>query len=128
MIEVGALRPIAATIAGITLLAKLGDDEGEVILRRTTSAMATFRNATPQYARRQIANVRRDGFCLSEKVFIEGAIGISAAVPATDGPCCLAISMSAIPSRIPKSRVKPLAQEIVRTCADMAKVLSRRSN
>lgn len=128
VIEVGALRPIAATIAGITLLAALADDEVEVILRRTTSAMATFRNATPQYARRQIACVRRDGFCLSDRVFIEGAVGISAAVPATDSPCCLAISLSAIPSRIPKSRVKPLAQEIVRTCAEMARVLSRRAN
>jgi DNA-binding IclR family transcriptional regulator len=90
--------------------------------------MATFRNATPQYARRQIACVRRDGFCMSEKVFIEGAIGISAKVPAADGPCCLAISLSAIPSRIPKSRVKSLAQDIIRTCADMARVLNRSSD
>ena len=103
-------------------------DGVEVILGRTTSAMASFRNAAPRYARRQIACVRRDGFCKSDKVFIEGAIGISAAVPATDSPCCLAISLSAIPSRIPASRVKPLAQDIMRTCAEMARILSRRSN
>jgi len=128
VIEVGALRPIGATITGITLLAALHDDEIEAILKRTTSAMASFRNATPQYARRQIACVRRDGFCMSDRVFIEGATGISAAVPATDGPCCLAISLSAIPSRIPKSRVKPLAQDIMRTCAEMARILNRRSD
>lgn len=128
VIEVGALRPIGATISGISLLAALRDDEVEVILRRTTTAMASFRNGTPQYARRQIECVRRDGFCFSDNVFIEGATGISAAVPATDGPPCLAVAMSAIPSRIPKSRVKPLAQDVMRTCAEMAAVLSRQSN
>ena len=128
VIEVGALRPIAATIAGITLLAKLGDDEVEVILRRTTSAMATFRNATPQYARQQIACVRRDGFCISNNVFVEGATGISAGVPSRDGPPCIAVGLSAITSRIPKSRVKPLVQDIMRTCAEMAKVLNRKAD
>jgi DNA-binding IclR family transcriptional regulator len=128
MIEVGALKPIGATIPGITLLAAMGDDEVEGILRRTTSAMASFRNATPQYARQQIACVRRDGFCISNNVFVEGATGISASVPSSDGPPCLAVALSAIASRIPKSRVKPLAQDIMRTCAEMAKVLNRQAD
>lgn len=127
LIEVGALKPIGATILGIPLLAALEDDEVKGILRRTTSTMASFRNATPQYARQQIACVRRDGFCISNNVFIEGAIGISAAVPSSDAPPSLAVALSAIASRIPKSRVKPLAQDIMRTCAEMAKVLNRKA-
>lgn len=128
MIEVGALKPIGATLPGIALLAALGDDEIKGILRRTTSAMASFRNATPQYARQQIACVRRDGFCVSNNVFVEGATGISAAVPSRDGPPSLAVALSAVASRIPKSRIKPLAQDIMRTCAEMAKVLTRKAD
>ena len=126
--EVGALKPIGATIQGIVLLAASGDDEVESVLRRTKSAMASFRNATPQYARQQIACARRDGFCFSNNVFFEGATGISAVVPSRDGPPCLAVALSAIASRIPKSRVKPLAQDIMRTCAEMAKVLNRKAD
>jgi DNA-binding IclR family transcriptional regulator len=126
--EVGALKPIGATILGIALLAALEDDEVKGILRRTTSAMASFRNATPQYARQQIACVRRDGFCISNNVFIEGATGISAAVPSRAGLPCLAVGLSAIASLIPESRVKPLVQDILRTCAEMAKVLNRQAD
>lgn len=128
VIEVGALRPIGATISGICLLSMLPDDEIEVILRRTASAMASFRNGSPQYARRQIACVRRDGYCLSDSVFIEGATGLSAAVPSRDGPASLAIALSAIPARMPKSRVKPLSQDLIRTCAEMAAVLNRKES
>ena len=79
LIDVGAYRPIGATIAGITMLAALDDEEVEAILRRTAAAMARHRNATPDYVRRQIANVRRNGFCVSKAVLIEGTTGISAA-------------------------------------------------
>jgi DNA-binding IclR family transcriptional regulator len=72
--------------------------------------------------------VRRDGFCVSNNVFFEGATGIGAAVPSRDGPPCLAVALSAIASRIPKSRVKPLAQDVMRTCAEMAKVLNRKAD
>lgn len=128
LIEVGALKPIGATILGIALIAALEDDEVEGILRRTTTAMASFRNATPQYVRQQIKCVRRDGFCISNNVFIEGATGISAAVPSSGGLPCLAVGLSAIASRIPKSRVRPLAQEIMRTCAEIANVLNRKAD
>lgn len=128
MVEVGALKPIGATLPGLAVLAALSDDEIEGILKRTASAMEQYRNATPQYAREQIRCVRRDGFCISNNVFVEGAVGISAAVPTSDGPPCLAVVLSAAAVRIPKNRVKSLAQEIRQTCAELAKVLDAKAD
>lgn len=126
LIDVGAHLPLGATIAGIAMLAALDDKEVEDILRRTAAAMAArHRNATPDYVRRQIANIRRNGFCLSREVLIEGATGISAAVPRGEGRPFLAVSVSAITARLPESRVKPLAGDLMRTCARMGQLLAR---
>lgn len=126
LIEVGAFRPLGTTIAGITMLAELGNDEVEAILKRTAVAMTRYRNATADYVRRQIANVRRNGFCLSEGVYIESTTGLSAAVPTRDGPPYLAISLSAISARVPRSAVKPLSKDLVRACGEIARVLDER--
>lgn len=123
LIDVGAYRPLGTTIAGITMLAALDNDEIEAILKRTATAMTRYRNATPDYVRRQVANVRRDGFCLSEGVFIQSTTGLSAAVPDRDGPPYLAVSLSAISARVPLNAVKTLARDLLRTCKEMARVL-----
>jgi DNA-binding IclR family transcriptional regulator len=126
LIEVGAYRPIGAALAGIALLAALDDEEVEDILKRTGAAMARHRNATPEYVRRHIGNVRRNGFCVSKAVLIEGATGISAPVPSATGRPFLAVSLSAVSSRVPEARVKPLAADLMRACARMGQLLARR--
>jgi DNA-binding IclR family transcriptional regulator len=126
LIEVGAYRPIGAALAGVAMLACLDDEEVEGILKRTGPAMARHRNATPEYVRRHIAAARQDGFCASKAVLIEGTTGISAAVPTEDGRPYLAVSLSAASSRVPEARVKPLAADLVRTCARIGQLLARR--
>ena len=128
LIDVGAYRPVGAMIAGIAMLAALDDKEIEAILARTASAMARHRNATPDYVRRHVAEVRRNGFCVSKAVLIEGATGISAAVPSADGPPFLAVSLSAISARVPEARVKPLAADLLRTCARIGQLLARKAS
>lgn len=124
LIDVGAFRPVGATIAGITMLAALPDLEIEAILVRTTAAMAQHRNATPDYVRHHVAEVRRTGFCVSKSVLIEGTTGISAVVPRADGAPFLAVSLSAISTRVPDARVKPLAADLLRTCARIGQLLA----
>ena len=58
-------------------------------------------------------------------MLIEGATGVSAAVPRADGPPFLAVSLSAITARVPEARVKPLAADLIRTCVKMGEVLAR---
>lgn len=128
LIDVGAYRPVGAMIAGIAMLAALDDKEIEAILARTASAMARHRNATPDYVRRHVAEVRRNGFCVSKAVLIEGATGISAAVPSADGAPFLAVSLSAISARVPEARVKPLAADLLRTCARIGQLLARKAS
>jgi DNA-binding IclR family transcriptional regulator len=125
VIEVGSYRPIGAMLAGAAMLAALNDEEVEAILKRTASAMSRYRNATPEFVRRHVAGVRRNGFCVSKSVLIEGTTGISAAVPAGRGRPFLAVSLSAISTRVPEDRVRPLAADLTRTCARMGQLLSR---
>ena len=124
LIEVGAYRPLGATIAGICMMAPLADGEIGTILQRTARAMARQRNATAGYVWRQIADVRRNGYCLSREVLIEGTTGISAAVPDAGGRPFLAISLSAVSARIPDARVKSLAVDLVRSCARMGQLIA----
>jgi DNA-binding IclR family transcriptional regulator len=125
LIDVGAFRPIGATIAGMTMMATLDDEEIAAILKRSAPTMARRRNATVEYAWKQIRSVRRTGFCFSREVLIEGATGLSAAVQNGDARPYLAVSLSAISARIPDARIKPLAADLMRTCARMTKVLAR---
>ncbi|HWE20708.1 MAG TPA: IclR family transcriptional regulator [Hyphomicrobiaceae bacterium] len=125
LIDVGAHRPIGATIAGVAMLAALDDEEIDEVLKRTATAMSRHRNATAEFVRKHVASVRRTGFCTSKAVLIEGAIGISAAVPSAPGRPYLAVSLSAVSSRLPEERLKPLATELIRTCARMGQVLER---
>jgi DNA-binding IclR family transcriptional regulator len=87
--------------------------------------MSRHRNATAEFVRKHVASVRRTGFCTSKAVLIEGAIGISAALPSAPGRPYLAVSLSAVSSRLPEERLKPLATELIRTCARMGQVLER---
>jgi DNA-binding IclR family transcriptional regulator len=119
LIEVGAYRPIGTTLAA------LDDEQVESILKRTASAMTRYRNATPEFVRRHVASARRNGFCVSKSVLIAGATGISAPVPAGRMPPFLAVSLSALSTRVPEARVKPLAADLMRTCARMGQLLIR---
>jgi len=53
-----SFRPLGTTIAGITMLAALPNEEIESILARTAASMTRYRNATSEYARRQVTNAR----------------------------------------------------------------------
>lgn len=123
VIEVGALRPMGASLSGITLMAAMSDDEVEIILRRTGVAMKALRNVSPSYARSQIALVRQHGYCHSDSVFIKGAYGVAVAVPSKDGRPTIAVTSSSLVSRVPKPRVKALAAAITQTCRAMAEVV-----
>jgi DNA-binding IclR family transcriptional regulator len=126
LIDVGAYRPIGAALAGVAMLACLDDGEVEDLLTRMGPAMARHRNATPEFVRRHVVAVRQQGFCVSRSVLIEGTTGISAAVPTEGGPSYLAVSLSAASSRVPDARVKPLGADLVRTCARIGQLLTRR--
>jgi DNA-binding IclR family transcriptional regulator len=58
-------------------------------------------------------------------VLIEGTTGISAVVPVGRMPPFLAVSLSALSTRVPETRVKPLAADLLRTCARMGQLLMR---
>ncbi|NTI78535.1 IclR family transcriptional regulator [Rhizobium rhizogenes] len=123
MIEVGEMRPIGASLAGICLMATMEDDEVERTIRRTELSIARYGEASPAYIRRQIAHVRSKGFCISREVLLKMATGMSMAVPNAKGAPFLGISISAVSSRVPDRRVPLLAEELMTACMAMGAAL-----
>lgn len=125
VIEVGEIRPITASLAGICMLAESPDDEVEKVISRTAQATSRFGDSTPTYVRRQVADARAHGYCLSREVLLKTATGISATVPNANGPSFLGISLSAVTSRVPDRRVKDLVRELLKTCAEVGRVVQQ---
>ena len=125
IIEVGAVRPICASLGGLCMLAQSGDAEVDRIMASTLEASQRFGEVTPSYLRREISQVRNSGYCISREVLLKAATGISAAVPNQNGPSFLAISISAVSARVPDSRVQHLVSELLAACNEMADCLAR---
>jgi DNA-binding IclR family transcriptional regulator len=122
-IVVGEMRPLAASLSGICMMASMADDEVENIIRRSYNPAGRFPDATPEYVRRQVAHVRRHGYCISREVLMKAATGLSAPVPNPDGPPFLGLSLSAVSSRVPESRVAGLVEDLLASCHAMGAVV-----
>ena len=125
MIEVGEMRPIGASLAGICLMAVMDDDEVEKTIRRTELSIARYGEASPSYIRRQIAHIRKHGYCISREVLLKMATGMGMAVPNAKGPPFLGVSISAVSSRVPERRVPLLVEELKTTCRAMGEALAK---
>lgn len=126
LMEVGAMRPIGAALGGIAILAALPDAEVDAVLERTARVLARHRNATPEYVRLQVARNRRDGYCVSEQVYLQGATGFSALVPVPGEPPHLAVSISAISSHVTPETQPDVVSALRSTCAEMAAIAGAR--
>lgn len=123
IIEVGGIRPLAASLSGISMMSAASDDEIEMIINRTAQVSDRFGNATPSYMRRQVSHSRKHGYCISREVLMKTVTGVSAPVKNAKGLPFLGISISAISSRLPDRRVKGLVDELFQTCSKMEAVL-----
>jgi len=123
VIEVGEIRPVGTSLAGICTLADVPDKEVDAMIARTSKAMERYDGATPEFVRRQLASARQNGFCISREVLSKMATGISAAVPNRKGPPFLGVSISAVSSRVPDARVPGLVTGLKAACEAMSRVI-----
>jgi len=121
--EVGVMRPLGASLAGICMMAALPDAEINKIIKRSVGAFARFGQSTPEYIRKQISEVRQRGYAYSSEVLLKSATGLSATIPNPGGLPYLSISLSAVTARVPQRRVEGLAADLLNACKEMSKLL-----
>lgn len=119
-IGIGERLPMPASLGGIALLAEAPEDEIDEILRDVDPALPTYRNASRADVREQIAFVRRNGHGWGVDVVMEGVGGLAAAVPNRNGSAYLAVSISAIKSRVVGERIGLVARMLKKTCDEIA--------
>jgi DNA-binding IclR family transcriptional regulator len=124
MIAAGERLPMPASLGGIALMTELPDEIVEVILTGVDPAVPAYRNASKSYVLRQIEFIRKNGYGWGVNVVMEGVGGVSYAIPNPDGVAYLALSMSAIASRVTQERASQVAAMMKRAAEDIAAQIS----
>jgi DNA-binding IclR family transcriptional regulator len=119
-IAAGERLPMPASLGGIALMADLPDETIEEILTGVDPAVPAYRNASKPYVRKQIEFIRKNGYGWGVNVVMEGVGGVSCVVPNPDGALYLALSMSAITSRVTAERALQVASMMKRAAEDIA--------
>jgi DNA-binding IclR family transcriptional regulator len=125
VVRVGDIRPLAASIAGIPILASLSDDMIEKILDRTVPLLGKFSTFTRERVLAQIAQVRTIGISSGDSVIVPGITGIGTAVPNHYGAPYIGISLAAISARMNSERMDMLVDRLRNTAEVLSHILAR---
>jgi DNA-binding IclR family transcriptional regulator len=113
VVKVGDTLPLVAGHCGHALLAAMGRDEAETIIGRAIVTPRVFGAGSPNELRREIDSVRRNGFGWAQDVTHQGVAGVAAPVPAETANSYLAVSISAISSRLNGERAMELGPHLL---------------
>src|ERR1700683_1912878 len=89
-------------------------------------AKPAYRNASKPYVREQIEFIRKNGYGWGVDVVMEGVGGLAVAAPNPDGVSYLAVSISAIKSRVTGDRVAQVAARVAASAEARRAVASDR--
>lgn len=120
--ERGQVLPLNAGAAAEVLLALLPDDEVRALLGPGPLQRFTARTITdPDTFVARLAEIRVNGVAVSRGELDEDVLGIAAPITGADGAVRAAISIAALSSRVPASRVRTVGKA-VRAAADAVSV------
>lgn len=108
VLQVGGLRLLGVGSAGTALLATLDDAEIDAFHARHRAELPPDRKSLPQL-RREVAQIRRRGYAITNNLVAEGVGGIGLGFEVTPGTFA-AISVAAIRSRMTDERRHEIAQ------------------
>jgi DNA-binding IclR family transcriptional regulator len=112
IVATGDRRPMAASAAGLALLAALDPREAAAILKRSGPRLRDKCRLSLKELGVQVAQARAYGHSLGKDLVMEGVTAVGMAVPARTGPPFLAISVSAIGARITTERLPRLVEQM----------------
>ena len=115
MIQVGARRPLGASLAGIAILSLFPRDEASSILHRNEVRFAPFR-MTASRALGLVDLAREHGYALRQRGLVAGTRGVSVPIAASSRTPAAALTVAAVDRRLATDRV-PAVVEILRESA-----------
>jgi DNA-binding IclR family transcriptional regulator len=122
VVELGSRRPVCTSMAGIGLLGELPEQESDALIEANSAYLSKFCRMTELDVRRLVAEAKLNGFSTSVNAVIDGVAAVGMAVPSSYRRPYMAISVSAIASRIPQARIPELVDLLKNYTARIAEV------
>jgi DNA-binding IclR family transcriptional regulator len=116
LVDVGDTKPYTSSYSGLALLATLGESEqGKALASRTFDVPEGWLGETDVDAllRAKIADVKSIGYCGGASVVMPGVAGMAAPVPSRTRNPYMAVSVSAVESRLTPARMSDLAPHLL---------------
>jgi DNA-binding IclR family transcriptional regulator len=123
IVSPGDRRPMAASAAGLCILAAIRPEDAELILERTRPDLPSHCRVSFDAVRAHIAHAQKTGYTFGENLVMEGVTGVGMVVPLRSVQPYLGISISAISSRITPQRMPALLSALKRTSLQIAGIV-----
>ncbi len=111
--EVGSTLPLYTGAASRILLAALPDDRVDVILSGKLQQLTRFSEINPTRLREIVAEIRRQGYAISDEDVTLGVAAISAPVYGPEAEIVGAITISGITQRLTRDRMPILVAQVM---------------
>lgn len=122
VVALGDRRPLGASVAGLGILACLPREESDALIDTHGASLADFCRMTPADVKRHVEEARHKGYAVGVNAVMEGVTAVGMAVPASYQRPYMALSVSAISSRIPPERIPELVTLLKHSTAKIAAV------
>lgn len=129
IVALGDRRPLGASVAGLSILAHLPEEESAQLIEANSAYLPDFCRMTAADVTRHVQEARGKGYAVGVNAVMEGVTAVGMAVPASYRHPYLALSVSAINARIPPERIAELVIQLKRCAAKIADITaSKRAN
>lgn len=110
IIEVGNRRPLGVGAGGIALLMPLPDEELERVISANEARLKAYGSLKPKSIISLVRRSQDQGYVITEDIIVRGVSAISLPLGGSDGVPAAAITVACVPSRMPQSRHRELAE------------------
>ena len=122
MLGVGDRRPLAASVAGLSILAALPPADAAVLIAQNTPDLRRYCRMEVADVLRHVQAGREAGYVVAFNGVMDGVAAVGHAVAAPYGHPYLALSISAVSSRIPPERIESLAALLAKVTQKIARL------
>jgi DNA-binding IclR family transcriptional regulator len=113
VIEVGRWHPLHAGASGKAILAFQPDAVLDRALDHKLSAITPMTPTDALQVRRQLTEIRKNGYCLSEGERLEGAVGVAAPILDSTGVAIGSVQLTIAAHRFKRSKLADLRQAVM---------------
>jgi DNA-binding IclR family transcriptional regulator len=125
--QVGLRRPLHCSAMGKVVLASHSEEELEVILRGGLKRFTSKTNTLTVVLRRQLRDIRSQGFAIEDEEYEEGIRGVAAPIVNREGRVIGVVGISAPLVRMSQERITELARYVKEAASSISVSLGYRS-